>query len=81
VKSGDEEKIFDKFFRSEKTDHKVAGSGLGLAICRGIVEAHGGKIIATNRDDGVTGAVFSVQLPLAPKDNPDIPTNESPSHE
>lgn len=81
VKNGEEEKIFDKFFRSEKTDHKVAGSGLGLAICRGIVEAHGGKIIASNRDDGVTGAVFSVQLPLAPKNNPDISTNESPTHE
>ncbi|HEX2858842.1 MAG TPA: ATP-binding protein [Alphaproteobacteria bacterium] len=66
VKTGEEEKIFDKFFRSEKHDHKNAGSGLGLAICRGIVEAHGGKIAARNRGDGRPGAVFTVQLPLAP---------------
>lgn len=44
---GDEERIFDKFYRLQ-SPMNVSGSGLGLSICRGIVEAHGGKIWANN---------------------------------
>jgi two-component system sensor histidine kinase KdpD len=40
----------------------VTGSGLGLAICRGLVEAHGGRIEAANRAGG--GAVFRFTLPV-----------------
>jgi two-component system sensor histidine kinase KdpD len=59
--TGEEERIFDKFYRVQPTD---AGSfGLGLTICRAIVEAHGGRIWATNRAGG--GAVFRFTLPLA----------------
>ena len=35
------EQVFDKFVR---LDDQPGGSGLGLAICRGIVQAHGGRI-------------------------------------
>ncbi|MBI1309214.1 MAG: DUF4118 domain-containing protein [Proteobacteria bacterium] len=66
IAPGEENKVFDKFFRTEKGDHKVAGSGLGLAICRGIVEAHGGSIKVANRNDG-KGAVFSMVLPAVEK--------------
>jgi two-component system, OmpR family, sensor histidine kinase KdpD len=38
---------------------------LGLTICRGIVEAHDGKIAAGNREGG--GAVFTLVLPLGTK--------------
>ena len=57
---GTEARIFDKFYRV----HPVAGvgSGLGLAICKGIVEAHGGRIWAENRAGG--GTVVRFTLPL-----------------
>ena len=59
---GSEEKIFDKFFRGATVaPDGRRGVGLGLAICQAIVEAHGGKITATNRSEG--GAEFTVRLP------------------
>jgi len=61
--SGEEERIFDKFYRIHPTDY--GGVGLGLSICRAIVEAHGGRIWAANRADG--GAVFRFTLPLEGK--------------
>ncbi|MCY3901524.1 MAG: response regulator [Caldilineaceae bacterium] len=46
-------------------DHE--GSGLGLAICRGIVEAHGGRIWAESGGLGL-GARFTFTLPVAEKE-------------
>jgi two-component system sensor histidine kinase KdpD len=57
---GDEERVFDKFYRSNAPTSR--GVGLGLAICRGIVEAHGGHISAQNRPDG--GVAFRFTIPL-----------------
>lgn len=54
-------KLFEKFYRGRMLTSK-RGLGLGLAICRMIVEAHGGKIWAENRDGG--GSVFKFSLPL-----------------
>jgi two-component system sensor histidine kinase KdpD len=58
---GEEEKIFDKFHRGAR-HNKPGGAGLGLTICRGIIQAHGGKMWAENRAEG--GAVFRFTLPL-----------------
>lgn len=58
---GDEERIFDKFYRTQPSLTK--GVGLGLAICRGIIQAHGGRIWAENRPGG--GAVFRFTLPVS----------------
>jgi two-component system sensor histidine kinase KdpD len=57
---GDEEKIFNKFYRSANVTSE--GVGLGLTICRGIIEAHQGKIEARTGPAG--GAVFRFTLPL-----------------
>lgn len=54
------EHIFDKFFRVTEAD-KVIGTGLGLSICKGIIEAHGGKIWAENLPKGFC---FVFTLPL-----------------
>ncbi|WP_035052006.1 DUF4118 domain-containing protein [Andreprevotia chitinilytica] len=55
------ETMFDKFTRGA-SESATPGVGLGLAICRTIVEAHGGKITAENREPH--GAVFSFTLPI-----------------
>lgn len=61
IAPGEEERVFEKFYRGPQAGHR-GGSGLGLAICRGIMEAHGGKIRAGNRPEG--GAVFEVRFPV-----------------
>lgn len=69
---GDEDVVFERFRTGTAglSDRKGPGShGLGLAICRGIVEAHGGRIDARNNPDG-KGACFSFTLPL-PKEGED----------
>ena len=57
---GEEIKVFEKFYRGPATP--AGGLGLGLSIARQLVEAHGGEILATNREGG--GARFSIRLPL-----------------
>jgi two-component system sensor histidine kinase KdpD len=58
---GDEQRIFEKFYRARAAQNG-SGVGLGLTICRGIIEAHGGRIWAENRSGG--GAVFRFTLPI-----------------
>jgi two-component system sensor histidine kinase KdpD len=58
---GDEERVFEKFYR--KHGGPEVGSGLGLAICQGIVRAHGGRMWAENRPGG--GAIFRFTLPIS----------------
>jgi len=58
------ERVFDKFFRVQRQE-SVAGTGLGLSICRGIIEAHGGRIWAENNP--VKGAALKFTLPVLPE--------------
>jgi two-component system, NtrC family, sensor kinase len=52
------ERVFEPFFTS-----KAQGTGLGLAVSKGIAQAHGGTIEASNLPSG--GARFEVHLPTA----------------
>jgi PAS domain S-box-containing protein len=54
-------RIFEPFYTTKEVGK---GSGLGLAITYGIVQEHGGEIVASNHPDG--GAVFTIELPVHP---------------
>jgi two-component system sensor histidine kinase KdpD len=58
---GDEERIFESFYRAPALkESAVPGVGLGLALCKGLVEANGGSLRASNREGG--GATFRISL-------------------
>ena len=54
--------IFQPFFRAGASRTGVDGHGLGLAIAQRVVHAHGGEIVAVNRDGG--GLQVSITLPI-----------------
>ena len=57
---GEENKVFEKFYRGPGPP--AGALGLGLSIARQLVEAHGGQIVAQNQENG--GARFSIRLPI-----------------
>jgi two-component system sensor histidine kinase MprB len=64
VEPGDEERIFDRFHRSESA-RSMPGSGLGLSIVRDVVTRANGSVSAANRDGG--GASIGFALPVSPE--------------
>jgi two-component system sensor histidine kinase KdpD len=62
VPEHDLKRVFDKFYRIPIPEG-AGGTGLGLSICKGIVEAHGGRINAENRTGG--GLRIVIVLPIA----------------
>ena len=52
-------RVFEPFYTTKEVGR---GTGLGLAITYGIIQEHGGTVIASNVPGG--GAVFTVDLPI-----------------
>ena len=68
--------LFRKFARlaGEERERDLDGVGLGLAICKGIVEAHGGRIWAESDGQGL-GARFTFIIPVAEEEDPETETS------
>ena len=54
--------VADRLFQPFVTT-KPGGLGIGLSICRSIVDAHGGRLWASDNPGG--GMIFHVSLPTA----------------
>jgi len=61
IPAEDVSRVFERFYRVDKSRSRPGGTGLGLAIVRHLVELHGGTVRAANRPEG--GARFVVSLP------------------
>jgi signal transduction histidine kinase len=66
IRPEDLPRVFDRFYRAAGS--QGGGTGLGLAIAAWIVERHGGRIDAANRE--TSGARFTVRLPLQHRPSP-----------
>lgn len=62
VDKAEQKRIFEHFYRSEKTRETTGGFGLGLSIVRGICEQLGMRLSFSSRLG--RGSIFRIQLPL-----------------
>ena len=56
------DRLFDEFYKTDDSRHKLDSTGLGLSICKLIVEKHGGKIWADSHGQG-TGTTIHFTIP------------------
>ena len=74
---GQENRVFDRFFRG--SPHDLEGTGLGLAIARRIAERHSFHLWVENRADGTVGVCARVAMGPATMTSPeDFPRANSP---
>jgi signal transduction histidine kinase len=67
IAPGDEERLFELFYRSANASRQAAGAGIGLFVCRQLIEAMGGRVWAASRPGGA-GAEFGFALPAHTED-------------
>ncbi|HXA50822.1 MAG TPA: ATP-binding protein [Candidatus Acidoferrum sp.] len=64
IPAREQERIFERFYRSPRSATAAPGTGMGLAIARDIVEAHGGTLDV--RSTPGDGSEFFFKIPVAP---------------
>jgi signal transduction histidine kinase len=62
----DLEHMFEKFYRTSRTETTSTGTGLGLFICDRIIRGHKGQITVESKVD--IGSTFTITMPLNLKD-------------
>lgn len=60
IGEGEASRIFERFYRSDRTSRLAGGAGLGLAVCKRLVEAMSGEIWAKPREGGGLEVGFSL---------------------
>jgi PAS domain S-box-containing protein len=59
-------RVFEMFTQVDRTLEKTTGGlGIGLSLVKGLVEMHGGTVVAHSDGEG-TGSTFTVHLPVLP---------------
>ncbi len=70
ISAEDLERVFDRMYRIEqRLTPDIKGAGLGLAICKGLVEAHGGRIWAESEVGRESTFYFTLPLDTGERGN------------
>jgi two-component system phosphate regulon sensor histidine kinase PhoR len=73
IRQADQARIFERFYKVDRSRSRGGGTGLGLAIARHIVESHAGSIDVESAEG--LGSTFTVSLrgpAAAPSQAPDV---------
>ena len=62
IPAGEQDKIFNKFYRIHRPGTQIQGTGLGLSIVKEIVEKHNGHIELISEEN--KGSLFRIYLPV-----------------